>query len=174
MTQPVSTDTPEIADLRVKANAGDANAQCNLGIAYRIGRSGVPQDYAQAVAWWHKAAEQGDALAQYNLGHAYDIGTVVPQDFAEAAAWYRKAAEQGLADAQFNLGNAYRDGTGVPQDYVESHKWRNLAASRASAENQAEYAETRDAVAAKMTPAQIADAQTLAREWQAAFDARQE
>ena len=32
--QTVSTDTPEIAALRVKANAGDAGAQFNLGVRY--------------------------------------------------------------------------------------------------------------------------------------------
>ena len=82
-------------------------------------------------------------------------------------------ADLGYAGAQFNLGATYYNGEGVPQDYVEAHKWRNLAASRADAEDQERYAEARDAVAAKMTPAQIADAQKLAREWQAAFDARQ-
>jgi TPR repeat protein len=61
---------------------------------------------------------------------------------------------------------------GVPQDDAQAHKWLNLAASRASAETQTRYAETRDSVATLMTPAQLADAQTLAREWQAAFDAR--
>ena len=87
-------------------------------------------------------------------------------------AWYRKAADQGLADAQFTLGLAYGIGQGVPQDYVESHKWLNLAASRASAENQKQYAEGRDLVAKLMTPTQIEAAQTLAREWMAAFEKR--
>jgi len=135
-----SAQTPsptDIAALRVKANAGNADAQYNLGVWYRFGQ-GVPQDYAQA------------------------------------ASWYLKSSEQGNPGAQFNLGLMYSNGQGVPQDYVEAHKWRNLAASRASAENQTRYAETRDAVATLMTPAQLAEAQTLAREWQAAFDARQE
>ena len=83
-------------------------------------------------------------------------------------------ADLGYAGAQFNLGATYYNGEGVPQDYVEAHKWRNLAASRASAEDRETFAEARDAVAKLMTPAQIAEAQKLAREWQAAFDARQE
>ena len=86
--------------------------------------------------------------------------------------WSRKAAEQGDAFAQFNLGVAYANGQGVPQTYVEAHKWRNLAASRASAEKQKQYAEARDEVAALMTPAQLAEAQKLAREWLAAFQKR--
>jgi TPR repeat protein len=83
-------------------------------------------------------------------------------------------ADLGYAGAQFNLGATYYNGEGVPQDYVEAHKWRNLAASRASAEDRETFAEARDAVAKLMTPAQIAEAQKLASEWHAAFDARQE
>ncbi len=73
--------------------------------------------------------------------------------------------EQGNARAQWILGSMYRDGEGVPQDYVRAHKWINLAASRASAEKNKEDASARDRVAEKMTPAQIAETQRLAREW---------
>ena len=84
----------------------------------------------------------------------------------------RVKADAGDANAQGLLGFYYSTGQGVPQDFVEAHKWHNLAASRASVENRKRFAERRDAVAAVMTPQQIADAQQLAREWQAAFDAR--
>ena len=43
---------------------------------------GVPQDYAEAVKWWRKAAEQGNADAQLRLGHCYRNGHGVPQDYA--------------------------------------------------------------------------------------------
>jgi TPR repeat protein len=62
----------------------------------------------------------------------------------------------------------YAKGEGVPQDYVQAHKWFNLAASRFPAsekENRDKAVENRDRIAAKMTPAQIAEAQKLAREW---------
>ena len=39
----------EVAALRKAAQAGDANAQFNLGVMYADGR-GVPQDDTQAVA----------------------------------------------------------------------------------------------------------------------------
>ena len=148
---------------------GHAGAQFNLGIMYGNGR-GVPQDYAEAGKWFGLAAEQGDAEAQYNLGVMYDNGQGVPQDYAEAAKWYRLAAEQGHAGAEYNLGYMYDEGRGVPQDYTEAHKWFNLAA----VSGDAEFATARDQVATMMLPAQIAEAQKLAREWQAAFDARQE
>ncbi|WP_439830288.1 tetratricopeptide repeat protein, partial [Aeromonas veronii] len=64
----------------------------------------MPQDDAQALAWYRKAAEQGHAKAQYNLGVMYGNGQGVPQDDAQAVVWFRKAAEQGLAEAQYELG----------------------------------------------------------------------
>ena len=138
-------------------------------------KSGVACNQAPSdIAALRVQANAGDAAAQFNLGVMYANGEGVPQDDAQATAWYRKAADQGLARAQFNLGGMYATGEGVPQDYVEAHKWYNLATSRASVEEVTRYAESRDALAKKMTPTQIADAQTLAREWVAAFDARQE
>jgi TPR repeat protein len=68
---------------------------------------------------------------------------------------------QGHADAQYSLGVAYEMGQGVPQDYVEAYKWFSLAA--AGVEEAA--IKSRDDVARQMTPAQITEAQRLAREW---------
>jgi TPR repeat protein len=90
------------------------------------------------------------------------------EDYAEAVRWYRLAAAQGDASAQFNLGVMFRDGWGVPQDYVSAHMWLNLAASRFSAsekELRDKAVFGRDGIIAKMTPAQIAEAQRRASEW---------
>ena len=82
---------------------------------------GVAQDYAEAVKWYRRAAEQGIAEAQHNLGFMYHEGQGMAQDYAEAVKWYRRAAEQGLAEAQTNLGYMYHTGRGVAQDYVQAH-----------------------------------------------------
>jgi clan AA aspartic protease (TIGR02281 family) len=55
----------------------------------------------------------------------------------------------------------YASGQGVPQDYVTAHMWLNLAAAR----GYKDAAQNRDNIAAQMTPAQIAEAQKLGREW---------
>ena len=102
-------------------------------------------------------------LGQYDV-----VGDGVPQDYVEAAAWYRLAAEQGNASAQNNLGFMYATGEGVPQDNVEAHMWLNLAASRSSGEQRERVVTTRDAVAERMTPADLSEAQRRAREWHAA------
>ena len=103
----------------------------------------------------------GNSDAQHNLGVMYDNGQGVTQDYAAAMSWYRKAAEQGDAYAQTNLGVMYYSGRGVPQDYVQAHMWWSLAAAKGDAD----AINNLDQIAAKMTPAQIAEAQKLAREW---------
>jgi TPR repeat protein len=149
------------------AEAGYAKAQFNLGVLYTNGQ-GVPQNYQQAMHWFRKAAEKGDAPAQFNLGVMYDQGQGVPQDYQQAIRWYTKAAEAGHTSAQLNLGLMYANGDGIPQDYVQAHKWFNLAASHATDKEQKQRAvEIRDRAARKMSPQQVAEAQKLAREWQA-------
>ncbi len=60
----------------------------------------------------------------------------------------------------------YSNGRGVPQDYVQAYMWYNLAASRLPPGEKRDIAvKSRDDVAEKMNPAQISEAQKLAREW---------
>ena len=164
------------------AEGGLPEAQLNLGLMYDKGQ-GVPRDYAEALKWYRKAAEQGNAKAlkwyrkaaeqgnaeaQFNLGLMYDERLGVPQNYAEAVKWYRRAAEQGNAEAQTNLGIMYYTGQGVPKDDVLAHMWFNLATSRYPAPEKSKRKRTeifRDIAASKMTPAQIAEALRLAKEW---------
>ncbi len=124
-------------------------------------------DYTEAVRLWGQLADEGNASAQFSLGQMYYIGQGVRRDNAQANAWFRKAADQGFAYAQFDLGVAYEDGgLGVPQDYALAHMWFNLASSPATNADLRQMAvQNRDQVAAKMTPAQIAEAWRLACEW---------
>lgn len=118
--------------LLAKANAGDANAQYNLGVNYETGL-GAPQDHMQAAIWFRKAAEKGMADAQYYLAMLYHRGDGVSQDYVEAVTWCRKAAEQGLAEAQFSLGVSYYGGEGLPQNYAQAASWFRKAAEQGNA-----------------------------------------
>ncbi len=154
-----------LREFRPLAERGDAKAQYALGVMYRNGK-GVPQDDAEAARWYRKAAEQGNAKAQHNLGVIYSNGQGVPRNYAEAVGWWRKAAEQGVAEAQYNLGLMYVNGEGVPRDYAQAHMWYSLAASRLPpGEDRDKAVRNRDILVAEMTPAQIAEAEKLAREW---------
>ncbi len=83
------------------------------------------------------------------------------KDYATALSEWRPLAEQENAHAQFYLGVMYENGFGLPQDYVQAHMWYHLAV----ANGHKDAVTLRDRLAKQMTPAQIAEAQRLAREW---------
>ncbi len=128
----VERRTAWFADLTQRAQAGDSNAQDQLGIWYGMmyAENRLSADGAQSVKWYLKAAEQGNAHAQDTLGFIYAYGDPVAQDKKEAVKWYRKAAEQGRASAQYNLGEMYSWGEGVRKDDVEAAKWYRKAAEQ--------------------------------------------
>ncbi len=82
-------------------------------------------------------------------------------DYDTALKEWRPLADQGFASAQNNLAKMYRRGEGVPQDDVLAHLWWSLAA----AQGHENARRARDRLAARMTRAQVADTQRLAREW---------
>ena len=164
---PLASQQQEFMDeLRVLAEAGDAEAQVTLGLAYSFGR-GVPQDDVEAVRWYRLAADHGDADGQVNLGLMYADGRGVPEDDPEAVRWIRLAADQGNGDAQLWLGLMYANGEGVPEDDVTAHMWFDLAASRFTGIDREGVVKSRDQLAATLTAVQLAEAQRLAREWEA-------
>ena len=79
-----------VDEWRPLAVAGDADAQFNLGQAYKLGH-GVPLDPSLAKSWFLKAANQGHLQAGENYGLAlFEDGKK-----AEAAPWLEKAVVQG-------------------------------------------------------------------------------
>ena len=123
--------------------------------------AGEAQD-APDVPELRRAAEQGDPEAQFRLGFAYANGEGVPVDDAESLAWFRRAAEQGHDAAQWVLGTNYLFGSrGVPRDDVAAYMWLHLALSQNDRHDRTPL----DQLEARMSQAQIAEAQRLAREW---------
>ncbi|MFC3581055.1 SPOR domain-containing protein [Sphingomonas hylomeconis] len=101
---------------RPAANAGDAQAQFNLGQAYKLGR-GVPVDMALAEQWYRKAALQGLPQAETNYGLAlFDQGKR-----GEALPWLEKSTARGEPRAQLVLGTMLFNGDGVPKDWRRAY-----------------------------------------------------
>ena len=120
-------------------------------------------DYATAVTLWRPLADRGDAHAQFLLGTMYENGKGVTRDYGEAMKLYRLAADyQGYPAPLYALGSMYAKGHGVAQDNVRAYVWYSIAAASG------DYAGTmlRDALARKMTPAQIAQAQEMVKRCQ--------
>src|SRR5260221_6289640 len=157
---PVKTTAPSaLSSLRVRAAAGDAEAQFQLGGFYETGR-GVPQNFVDAVKWFKAAAEQGSVPAQDRLGEIYVTGRGAPgsvtasaaahleaggedsalrrlfpqgltvrQDFVEALGWNQKAADGGDVGAQVRLAYQFAAGRGAAKNYTQAERWFTAAAA---------------------------------------------
>jgi TPR repeat protein len=124
---PPSSDlSPQIADARRAAEAGNIGAMTTLANACEKGE-GAPQDSQLAISWFTKAAEAGDSKAMYRLGRIYATGSGVEKDYVEAFNWYRRAAKAGNTDAMYALGEAYEHGTGVREDIQQAVNWYDQA-----------------------------------------------
>jgi TPR repeat protein len=160
LAEPCFAGSPTPAEIRTKAETGDAGAQFNLGLMYHNGK-GVAREYADAVKWLPGAAKQNYAAAQCLLGQTYSEGEGIPRDDTEAVKWFRKAAEQGYAPAQYCLGLMYQEGKGVPRDDVSAYMWYSLAVVQGQGQAKVKLG----AIEHTMTRDQIAEAQKRRSEW---------
>jgi len=114
--------------LKRKAEAGDPEAQYQLGRHFDFGR-GVERDGIEAAKWYEKAALQNHIKAQHALGLLNTQAKYyVFANPKESVKWFRAAAEQGHASSQHSLGMAYEHGNGVLRNYKEAAKWYQRAA----------------------------------------------
>lgn len=82
------------AEIRQRADAGDAAAQ--TGLAIHLDRRG---DHRQALDWLRRAADAGHAQARYLLGARLVVGRAAPFQPTEGASLVSAAARQGLPEA---------------------------------------------------------------------------
>lgn len=114
-----------VAIWRPLAEKGDADAEFNLGQAYRLGR-GVPTNLAAAKTWFERAAAQGHVDAQTTLGLLlFENG-----DQAEALKWLKQAADRDEPRAQLVYGTALVNGDSVTQDPALGYAYVSRAAAQ--------------------------------------------
>lgn len=98
------------------AQSGDADAQFNMGQAYKLGR-GVEYDAEKAREWYLKAANQGHEKAQDNYGLAlYQDGRK-----ADAIEWLEKSSARDEKRAQLVLGTLLYNGDSVTRDWPRAY-----------------------------------------------------
>ncbi|MDR2188748.1 MAG: sel1 repeat family protein [Azonexus sp.] len=144
------------ASLRARAEQGDVDAQYLMGALMHAGGLNDPrvlkmgheyreykrdlvkrpclrndkQAFAEAAAWYRKAAEQGHVWAKNELANLYYNGCGVKKDLEQAAAWFRNSAEQGNVDGQYSLGLMYEHGLGVKRDVMQALYWYQAATAQ--------------------------------------------
>jgi hypothetical protein len=114
-----------VAIWRPLAEGGDADAQFNLGQAYRLGR-GVPIELGAAKMWFERAAAKGHLDAQTTLG----LLLFQNGDQAAGLKWLKQAAEQGEPRALLVYGTALYNGDGVTQDRLLGYAYVSRAADQ--------------------------------------------
>jgi hypothetical protein len=108
---------PHLAELLKNAEAGDAKAQYNLGLAFYNGVKGPP-------------AEVRPGIRRSKI--------ILTQNTSLATDWFRKSAAQGYSEAQFMLGKCYLAGNGVEKNKEEAMKWLKVATDQGNKEAEAE------------------------------------
>src|SRR3954463_14350579 len=114
-----------VAEWRPLADRGDADAQYNLGQAYKMGR-GVPADLRIAQTWYEKAAQQGHPQAAANLG----LILFQNGDKQRAVPWLKMAADADDPRAEYVLGTALFNGDVAGKDWVRAYALMSRAAAQ--------------------------------------------
>ena len=150
---PINFPAPE---LWRKAQAGDAEAQVEVGKKYRFAAKGLPADYFAAYEWFRKAERQGNAEAMYQIGNMHSEGAIGPKelrylvqnmpidrwlsvdvDYAKTLEWYKKAADKNHTGAQMAIagiyGMGYQNWQHVQPNVSETLKWYQIAVDNGSA-----------------------------------------
>lgn len=148
----------ELERMKAAIDAGNSAMMVQLGYAYANGQY-VAKDSGQALELYRKAAEAGNSEGMFKLAYAHHKGDGTTVNFAEALRLYRQASGMGHALARNNLAVLVRDGHGTAADPVEA--WV-LFDSAAKLGNKL-AAENRETLAAKLTPEQLATAQSMAQ-----------
>lgn len=171
------------------AEKGGAAAALVLGRMYETGTGTVAGRSMEAALYWYtRAAQIAESTpkkdmvyvnefameAAHRLGFIYEYGDQgIAKDEKLAVHWYLRAAEKGYYPSQYNLGGMYAQNLVTPPNDVEGYKWFLLAQKQTDGctyDPQCRFV-TADPpghikrLRARMTPAQIAEAERLFNEW---------
>jgi uncharacterized protein len=131
-----------------------------VGQAFLLG-AGLPKNYAKAIDWYTKAADNGNVEAQNELGFLYFLGKGVDQDIDKGGSYFLMAARGGLPVAQYNVGIMYATGRGVEGiDIGKAYAWLNIAAAGGHRPAKA----ARDYLETVIDKVQLGEAQRLTEE----------
>ncbi|MGB1255323.1 MAG: tetratricopeptide repeat protein [Thiolinea sp.] len=124
----LSSANSNLEGLQSRSDAGDSDAQYQLGMIYQSGR-GVQQSLPLAKQLFGRAAQSGNAYAQYALA-------LLLRSQGDQAAMQKsvqlqeKAALGGHPEAQYGLGMLYANGQYVARDLYKARHWLQQAQQR--------------------------------------------
>lgn len=120
-------DHPEapqaIAIVERLAERNHVPALTTLGVMFEDGKGGKPEDHAQALAFYLRAARAGDFNAMALVGSLYQRGRGVDADLFQALYWYEQCKDQKITArlALLRLWHAGHGGADRLQRLQEEH-----------------------------------------------------
>ena len=156
----------------IAAGMDNANAISNLARLYRDG-TGAPKDVAKAVELYRRAAELGNPFAPYQLSLLYMSGADgVERNPEEARRLLELSADRGYEWAFWQLSKWYEGDKERPADLAQALYYSLIAVEagkllRHPSGDQlaAEARERADKLRAKLSPEEVAAAETRAQTW---------
>ncbi len=130
-----------------------------LGQLFANGQ-GVMQDYAEALTWFQRAANEDHAASQAALGMMFLQGQGVAANPLTARQWLLKAARQNDGRAQYYLGEMNEKGVLAERDPLQALAWYDLASRNGFREARARI----EALSQQINPEQFAQAQAQVRQ----------
>lgn len=112
----------------IAANAGNAQGQYEVAMAYLLGKNGFQVDVNEAKKYLDAAIEQEEPRAYKLQGDMYYYGIGIDEDNEKAAEWYKKSSDAGNLDASASLANMYINGIGVTKNESKGYQLYKLAA----------------------------------------------
>lgn len=122
-SRPLPETEEELNALIKKAEAGDREAQCDLGCFYRAQADFKLEHFRNTIL-----SGSPNMRAPYNIGEKPPFFEVVEEDRRNAFKWFQKSAEQGNADAVYNLSCCYERGEGTPRHLTKAREFLRKAA----------------------------------------------
>jgi TPR repeat protein len=99
-----------------QAQAGDAEAQFQMGLQLVRPEDASPQELKQGFNWIRKAADQKHLRAMYTLGYLYGRGIGTESSDAKAVEWLEKAASENMPEAKLDLAVMLDQGKGAERN----------------------------------------------------------
>jgi hypothetical protein len=167
LAQPVHAELPDLAQLKLAAESGDASAE------FAYSQDIQSSNRADSDRWLEKSANQGFAPAEKAWGDRCEQQQgVEPKhkriQMREAVRWTSRAAYQGLPSAQRHLGMYYAEGAGLPKDPVAGYMWLQIALNNPATDLGTKVITTSylNHLIANMSSSDIAEGQRRAAEFQ--------
>jgi Flp pilus assembly protein TadD len=111
-----------LAELRTRAEQGEAAAQYRLGNRYYRGL-GVATNWPEAFYWFREAAGRGHPGAQLALGLRYLQGKGTAQNYEASIPWFRKVAALNNQELRCYFELDYGKGFGAKRDLADHFQY---------------------------------------------------